>query len=289
MIDMHNGVGARLGKAVKTLIGMSVFAVFGIAAAQAQMPPAKEQVAKSATADPHDFSGMWEPKTFEVMIHAAPLLPAAKAKVDEYAAERAKGRIVHTAWTTCRPGAVSAMVMPRETIMIMQTPSELTVLFEMPPMARRIRMNANHPASIKPSYMGDSIGHWEGDTLVIDTIGLNGHMELDALGLPASAKTHTIERLTKSADGNRIDMNISIDDPANYSEPFTISRTWLKSDRRHQLEYDCMENPREEDFENAFYLQDLYRPTCFRVEGKGMAMSKVVCRRSEDESQTNHN
>ena len=271
---------------------ITVFAVLGMAAvhpAHAQTPAGQQQVAKSATADPHDFSGMWEPKTFQVMIQGAPLLPAAKAKVDEYAAERAKGRIVHTAWTTCRPGAVSAMVMPRETIMIMQAPSELTVLFEMPPMARRIRMNADHPASIKPSYMGDSIGHWEGDTLVIDTIGFNGHMELDALGLPASAKTHTIERLTKSADGNRIDMKISIDDPANYSEPFMISRTWLKSDRRHQLEYDCMENPREEDFENAIYLQDLYRPTCFRVEGKGMAMSRMVCRKPDDEDQSSQN
>ena len=57
--------------------------------------------------------------------------------------------------------------------------------------------------------------------------------------------------------------------------------TWLKSDKRHQLEYDCMENPREEDFQNAYFLQDLYRPTCMRVEGKGMELSRVVCRRPD--------
>jgi hypothetical protein len=264
----------------RVLNGLSVIALLGaivLHVAHAQTPTAEEQVAKSATTDPHDFAGMWEPKSFNFMVRGAQLLPDAQARVAQFAAERAKGRIVHTAWTTCRPGAVSAMVMPRETIMIMQSPAELTVLFEMPPMARRIRMNAEHPRKIEPSYVGDSVGHWEGNTLVIDSIGFNGHAELDAQGLPTSPKLHTVERLTKTADGNSIVMKITITDPVNYSEPITIDRTWIKSDKRHQLEYDCMENPREEDFENAVFLQDLYRPTCVRVEGKGLELSRVVC------------
>ena len=273
----------NLHRVARVLSHLSLITMLGSAGIQAhaQTPPGAKQIAESATTDPHDFSGMWEPKTFGFMVHEATLLPAAKAKVDDYTAKRAQGKILQTAWTSCRPGAVSAMVMPRETIMIMQASSEITVLFEMPPMTRRIRMNAEHPKTIEPSYMGDSVGHWEGNTLVIDSIGFNGHMELDAQGLPASAQLHTIERLTKSADGNRIDMKITIIDPQNYSKPFTISRTWLKSDKRHQLEYDCMENPREEDFENAYFLQDLYHPTCVRVEGKGMELSRVVCRRPD--------
>jgi hypothetical protein len=61
---------------------------------------------------------------------------------------------------------------------------------------------------------------------------------------------------------------------------FTIQRSWKKSPARHPFEYDCMENPRQEDFENAYYVRERYRPVCMRVEGEGMALSKMVCRRS---------
>ena len=140
-------------------------------------------------------------------------------------------------------------------------------------------MGAGHPASLPPSYVGDSVGRWEGNTLVIDTAGFNGYAELDARGQPTSAKLHTVERLTLSADGNSIDIEVTITDPEYYDGPFTIKRSWKKSAARHPFEYDCMENPRQEDFENAYYVQERYRPTCMRVEGEGMALSKVVCQR----------
>jgi hypothetical protein len=64
-------------------------------------------------------------------------------------------------------------------------------------------------------------------------------------------------------------------------QPFTIQRSWKKSPARHPFEYDCMENPRQEDFENAYYVRERYRPICMRVEGEGTALSKMVCRRPE--------
>ena len=125
-------------------------------------------------------------------------------------------------------------------------------------------------------------GRWEGKSLVIDTAGFNGYAELDARGQPTSAKLHTVERLTLSADGSSIDIEVTITDPEYYDAPFTIKRSWKKSAARHPFEYDCMENPRQEDFENAYYVHERYRPTCMRVEGEGMALSKVVCRRPEE-------
>ena len=64
------------------------------------------------------------------------------------------------------------MTMPREKILVLQSPEELTILFEMPRMVRRVRMNATHPSNLEPSYVGDSVGRWEGNTLVVDTAGL---------------------------------------------------------------------------------------------------------------------
>jgi hypothetical protein len=225
------------------------------------------------------FSGMWEPKTFGIMVPEAPLSPAGRELVDRGAAAMRNGQIMHTAWTSCRPGAVSTMTMPREKILILQSAEEITILFEMPRMVRRVRMNATHPNNLEPSYVGDSVGRWEGNTLVVDTLGFNGYAELDARGQPTSPRLHTVERMTRSADGSSLDMEVTITDPEYYERPFTIKRSWKRSDARHPFEFDCMENPRQEDFENAYYVRDRYRPTCMRVEGEGLEPSKVVCKR----------
>jgi hypothetical protein len=252
-------------------------------------PPSNRQPAiePAATVDPAAaaaprLSGMWEPKTFGFMVPEAPLSPAGKAMVDRGAAAMAAGQIMHTAWTSCRPGAVSTMTMPREKILVLQSADEITLLFEMPRMVRRVRLGAAHDPAAPVSYVGDSVGHWEGDTLVIDTTGFNGYAELDARGQPTSEKLHTVERLTLSADGSSIDIEVTITDPEYYDAPFTIKRSWKRSAARHPFEYDCMENPRQEDFEDAFYVRERYRPTCMRVEGAGMALSKVICRRPEE-------
>jgi hypothetical protein len=232
----------------------------------------------SAGATPH-LAGMWEPKTFGFMVPNAPLAAAGQDIVTRNAAAMQGGKIMQTAWVSCRPGAVSTMTMPREKIVIMESADEVTLLFEMPRMVRRVRMNASHPERPEPGYLGDSVGHWEGGTLVVDTLGFNGYAELDARGQPTSVRLHTIERFTPTADGNSIDIETTIEDPEYYTQPFTIKRSWKKSPARHPYEYDCMENPRQEDFDNAYYVRERYRPVCMRVEGEGMAPSKMVCRR----------
>jgi len=252
-----------------------------VAKAQAAIELPVEAADPGATAAPR-FSGMWEPKTFGFMVPEAPLSAAGKAMVERGAAEMAAGKIMHTAWTSCRPGAVSSMTMPREKILIMQSADEITLLFEMPRMTRRVRLGAAHAPEPQQSYLGDSIGRWEGDTLVIDTTGFNGYAELDARGQPTSQKLHTVERLTLSDDGSSIDIETTITDPEYYDAPFTIKRSWKRSAARLPFEYDCMENPRREDFANAYFVRERYRPTCMRVEGVGLALSKMVCRRPEE-------
>lgn len=244
------------------------------------VPSRAAATANSAAPAPR-LAGVWEPKTFGIMVPNAPLSSAGQEVVTRNAAAMQSGKIMQTAWVSCRPGAVSTMTMPREKIVILESADEVTVLFEMPRMVRRIHMNASHPEGLEPGYVGDSVGRWDGNTLVVDTLGFNGYAELDARGQPTSPRLHTVERFTPSTDGGNIDIETTIEDPEYYTQPFTITRSWKKSPARHPFEYDCMENPRQEDFENAYYVRERYRPVCMRVEGEGMALSKMVCRRPE--------
>jgi hypothetical protein len=268
---------------VRLCKGAAVLCLALLAAAPALAQPGPASPAPAipgrAPSEPRYLGGMWDSERFFFQIENPPLLPEAKAKVDGYRAAMRSGKILSTAWTSCRPGGVSAMVMVMNSIMVLQTPTEVTLMFEEPRLVRRIRINGTHPRRVEPGYLGDSIGRWEGATLVIDTIGYNGDFELDAFALPTSRKLHTIERLTKSADGKRVDLQVTIDDPENYSRPFTVARGWKVSGQRHQFEYDCMENPREEEFAKALFIKDLYRPTCIRYEGEGEALSRILCRK----------
>jgi hypothetical protein len=132
------------------------------AAAPRSAEPAIAEVSANAAPDAVRLSGIWEPRTFGFLVPEAPLSTAGKELVDRNAAAMASGKIMHTAWTSCRPGAVSTMTMPREKIVVLQALQELTILYEMPRMVRRVRMNGAHPQDLPATYVGDSIGRWEG-------------------------------------------------------------------------------------------------------------------------------
>jgi hypothetical protein len=77
-----------------------------------------------------------------------------------------------------------------------------------------------HPTDLKPTYHGHSIGHWEGDTLVVDTVGFNEKMWFDAEGDPHTTQLHTIERFTR-VSRDRLRYDVTIDDPGAYTRPWS--------------------------------------------------------------------
>jgi len=234
-------------------------------------------VAADPTIDPRYLGGMWQSEHFMFLIANTPKLPRTQKMVDRYAAAIKNGQIIYTAWTSCRPGAISGMAMAMNSIAVLQADKDITISLEEPRMTRRIRLDAKHPGAIVPSYLGDSVGHWDGNTLVVDTIGFNGDFELDAAAQPTSKQLHTVERFTKSADGKRIAVEITITDPVYYRAPFKIERDWVIGSRRHQFEYDCMENPRSEEFSHTLFVKELYRPTCVSYQGAGREHSHMYC------------
>jgi len=108
---------------------------------------------------------------------------------------------------------------------------------------RQIFMDGRrHPAEPDPTWFGHSIGKWEGDTLVIDTVGYNDKFWFDRVGHPHTEQLHTIERWTR-IDLGHMENRVTIDDPGAYSQPFTLRfMADLTPPTDELLEYICQEN-----------------------------------------------
>ena len=100
-----------------------------------------------------------------------------------------------------------------------------------------------HPKDLNPSWYGDSIGHWEGDTLVVDTVGFNDLSWFDFAGHPHTEQLHTIERFRRP-DLGHIDYEVTIDDPGAYTKPFTLYGLFPLM-QGEIMEYICQENNRD--------------------------------------------
>jgi hypothetical protein len=107
---------------------------------------------------------------------------------------------------------------------------------------RQIFMDGRkHPEDPDPLWWGHSIGKWEGNTLVVDTVGFNDLFWLDYLGHPHTEKMHTIERYTRS-DMNTLNIEVTIDDPGAYTKPFTTQGRARLMPGEELMEYVCQEN-----------------------------------------------
>lgn len=149
-----------------------------------------------------------------------PLKPEAEDLLEQRIAMAEEGRPFRSSLSQCLPGGVPQTSLGTPYPMqILETPGQVTMLIEMFNHYRVIYLDATHPEYIDPSYMGHSVGHWDGDTLVVDTVGLTEGTTIDEVGMPHSENLHVIERYRR-VDTDSLEVLITIDDP----EVFTS--TW---------------------------------------------------------------
>ena len=124
-----------------------------------------------------------------------------------------------------------------------QTPTEVVMILGGPgQQIRRVYLNVPHSKNPKPSWYGESVGHYEGDTLVIDTIGFNGKAFVDRYGTPYSEQLHMIERYRVSPDGKAMQAEVTYDDPKAYTTQWkALIRYRLGRDL--PVEVACAESP----------------------------------------------
>jgi hypothetical protein len=183
------------------------------------------------------------------------LKPWAKEAMKKDNDEVLAGKFAFTARASCQPGGVPGflVLLAPGGLTIVQSPSKVTMIVDGNAETRHIRLNAPHAANVKPSWYGDSVGHYEGDTLVVDTIGLNDKTFLDNYRTPHSEKLHVTERWRLIENGAKIEVLLTIDDPDTFNQPFKMLRQYERMDRTF-AEYICAEN-------NSANLFDYGTPT----------------------------
>jgi hypothetical protein len=187
------------------------------------------------------------------------LKPWAKAVMKRENDKVLAGGIGYTPRSSCMPAGVPAfMLFPVvEPIYFLQTPKQVTMVFSGDAQVRRVYLDVPHSAHPKPSWYGESVGHYEGDTLVIDTIGLNDKSYLDNYRTPHSEKLHVVERW-KLVDAATIQVAFTVDDPDTFNEPWTATYGFRRIERPMPYEEVCAENNQ--------HLFDYHVPTAVKPD-----------------------
>jgi hypothetical protein len=202
--------------------------------------PAPSGPAPRTTDGKPDFTGVWYAQRTVDPGHAE-LLPWAEKVFQERVANNAKD----APGAHCLPRGITAAgaLFPYE---LVQTPARLVMIFEDDiPSHRTVYLDGSgHPKDPNPDWMGHSIGHWEGDTLVVDTIGFNDKSWLDPQGHPHTEKLHVIERIRRP-DLGHLEIEFTLDDPETYTKPWIIRRVTDLDTKDEIGEYVCTEGERD--------------------------------------------
>jgi len=188
------------------------------------IPAAAQSQVTANTGGHPDFSGIWYAPTPDISVA---LLPGQEISLTPYGAERYKKvDMANSPSYKCLPyGPVRAM-QSTNPYMIVQTPNLITMVMEHIDYRLVYMDGRSHPEDIMdyPEWMGNSIGKWEADELVVDTIGMREETWLDTAGFEHSAKLHLTERFKKTGP-DAFTWTVTIDDPVFFTKPFTYQRT----------------------------------------------------------------
>jgi hypothetical protein len=218
------------------------------------VPGARPGIVRVDPAHPYVPNGTGAQPTYRIADLTNPnLKPWVKERMKKDNDEVLAGKIAFTPRSSCRPAGVPGfMSYGRFTpVYFVQTPAEVLIIFESDQQIRRVYLDVPHSESPQPSWYGESVGHYEGDTLVIDTVGLNDRTFVDNFRTPHTEKLHVVERWRVIDDGKVLEVRFTVDDPDAFYEP------WSAIQR-----YGRVQQPLREDIcaENNQHLFDYHIP-----------------------------
>ena len=197
-----------------------------------------------------DLSGFWMPvEAVKHLLNLAadmkpedvPLQPWARALYNERIENNGKDH----PGVRCLPSGIPEKNNIPDGLKLVQTPDLVIVLHESRTIYRQIFLDGRpFPKDPQPTWMGYSIGKWDKDTLVVETIKQNGKTWLDMRGLPATESLRVTERFSRPTIG-RIDIDVTLDDPQAYTKPWNVKLAWRLVPDTDLIESICEENSKD--------------------------------------------
>jgi len=215
---------------------------------KSEMPPLPPEAPRPSS-DPHDLEGTWFhgqllDTRFQLDMYGNPLPFGAKGR--SVRESRIKATYVlqlpyANASAECIPPGQTWQMDLNFPFQIFQSKGAVTFVFQEYHGIWTVRLNQTHPRTDAREYMGDSVGHWEGDTLVVDTVGYKRPLWLDVDGTPASRNAHMTFRIRKiDYDTPKLEIVTTVDDPQMYTAPWSMVRTYAwRPDMTDFVEYNC--------------------------------------------------
>lgn len=226
-----------------------------------EVPPAPDDRKHGS---PRDFSGVWKGKRHvlspRVYAGGNDGLAPFNAKGEAIMRNRMYASVAQEPYATavlyCRPSGLIYDLGIGWLSQWVQNDDVVMMLIEQWQDYRTIYLNRSHPAKITPSYLGHSVGHWEGDTLVVDTIGFKGSATtwLDVMGSPHSSRLHVVERIRKLG-ADTLEIIATIEDPEFYTRPFQKRFVYDRRPGEKLPERNCEETMRAEISPDGRQLQ----------------------------------
>jgi hypothetical protein len=184
-----------------------------------------------------------QPNYFMADLASATILkPWVVERMKKDNAEVLAGKVGFTPHSFCMPAGVPGFhLYGFQPLYFVQTPNEVVMIYANDEQVRHVYLDVPHSADPKPSWYGESVGRYEGDTLVIDTIGLNDKTFVDNFRTPHSEKLHVVERIRLIDGGKAMQVNITFDDADAFNAPWSVTQRYDRI-QRPMDEQVCAEN-----------------------------------------------
>ncbi len=193
-----------------------------------------------------DWSGLWEITFAPGLGNAAPeFTPEYQALLDEYSAARQRGDIEDSPQANCVPNGMPGIMTQPYPIEFLFTPGKVTILIEAYAQWRQIFTDGRaHPDDPDLTFNGHSIGHWEGDTFVVDTVGFTTDTSIGgSFGARHSDQMRIVERM-RLIDDDRLEIETTVHDPVALVAPYVSTRVYGRHRDWTLAEYVCQQNNR---------------------------------------------
>ena len=171
------------------------------------------------------------------------LQPWAREQLRKINERSLSGKVVSIPKERCwLVGVPAFLVLPATPVYFIQTQNEVVMIWMQDHQVRHVYLNVPHTANLEPSWFGESVGHYEGDTLVVDTIGLSARTFVDNYQTPHTEQLHVIERFRMVDGGKTLEVNAHVEDAGAFTTPWNAVQRYRRVEQGPMIEMACAEN-----------------------------------------------